>query len=76
MDGSQGTNRESIFIHGHGSPGGNPLDHAWENPHLEITAGLSESQWERKGPAGHMGIQERGGVGIGSGCHMAGKVLR
>lgn len=43
MDGSQGTIRESIFIHGHDNPEGSPLGYASENPHLEIIAGLSES---------------------------------
>lgn len=58
--------------HGHDSPEACPLGCAWEDPHLEIMAGLSESGWKRKGPAGHRDIQVRGGVGIGSECHTEG----
>jgi len=69
MDGSQGTNRESVFVHDRDSPEGNLLECAWENLHLETTADLSESVLGRRGLSGHREIQEVGGMGVGSGCH-------
>lgn len=56
----------------HDSPDASPLGCAWEDPHPEIMAGLSESGWKRKGPAGYRDIQVRGGVGGESGCHTEG----
>jgi hypothetical protein len=70
MDSSQGTNRGLSLFTLEIAPKEIPWDVLGKNPHLETTAGLSESGLERRRLSGHRGIQEMGAMGVVSGCHM------